>query len=62
MRLIGIPAVRYWEREGLSPARAWSNSFAASSRASGGRVEGSFVCGVEVEGSGSGIGMGILCF
>lgn len=34
-----MPAERYWEREGVSPARAKSKSFVARAMASGGRSE-----------------------
>ena len=34
-----MPAERYWERAGVSPARAKSKSLVARARASGGRSE-----------------------
>ena len=34
-----MPAERYWEREGVSPARAKSKSLVARAMASGGRSE-----------------------
>ena len=43
-----MPAERYWESEGVSPARAKSKSLVARARASGGRSE----IGVGFEGGG----------
>jgi hypothetical protein len=40
VRFLGIPAVMYWCRVGVVPARARSKSLAAKSRAAGGREEG----------------------